>query len=399
MSTRPLRILHVLAHDRVKSGGAFQAILLARAQRRAGHEVRLAYNSGADEEAARAAFAGLLSEGFPCSPMQMQHFGRFAGRARLRALLAEFAPEVVHAHRERALRFVLAPLKRWPHAALIAQKGNCYRSDAATARALRHPRVDRIIAVAREVKRVLVQCDGVAAEKVDVVYGSYDPERFDRALDRAAARAELGVSGAAPVVGVLANLDRKKGHATFLAAAAQVSRERPDAIFVLVGGGDPAPLLERAQRLGIAERVRFTGFRADCERALAAFDVSVNSSKDGEGLTGALRESLALGIPVVATHVGGNAEIVETGVTGLLVPKDDAASLAGAILQLLAAPADAARMAEEGRRRVRAAMAEDVRCARVLAIYNEVLAWREPPLPPRLALYPAAAGSGRAVSA
>lgn len=370
------RVLHLLSHDRLKSGGAFQAMLLARAQQKAGLEVSFAFNSGREPELARQAFDPLRQEGFECEPLVMQHLGRIRGLRRFRELVARSRPDVVHAHRERAMRFAVDALKNSPREVLFAQKGNCYGSDRKTAAAYRSPRLDRIVAVCEAVKRVLVVKDRVPAEKIAVVYGSFDPERFTLAPDRAVARAELDLSAATPVVGVLANLDRKKGHDAFLRAARIVLQSRPDCLFLLIGGGD----LERARRLareaGVLESVRLTGFRADAERMLAALDVSVISSHGGEGLTGALRESLALGIPVVSTHVGGNAEIVENGVTGLLVGPGSEQDLAGAILHHLDHPDQAAKMAGEGKRRVWEWMDNDHRCERVLSLYREALRWR-----------------------
>ncbi|MBI4882367.1 MAG: glycosyltransferase family 4 protein [Planctomycetes bacterium] len=383
MTGNPLRILHLLSHDRLKSGGALQAVLLARAQLRRGHEVRIVHNSGGDAAAAEAAFQPLAAQGLECRQVAMQHLWRFAGRRRLRALIAEFSPHVVHAHRERAVRFALGVLRAFPEPAFIAQKGNCHPSGAAAARAMRSARVDRIIAVAQAVKRALVLFDRVCAHKVDVVYGSFDAECFAVPLERTRARAELGLADATPLIGVLANLDRKKGHDLFFAAAARVLARRPDARFLVIGGGDVAGARAAARDLGVGDAVLFTGFRADRERLLAALDVSVNCSKGGEGLTGAIRESLALGCPVVCTNVGGNAELVENGESGLLVAPGDAASFAGAILHLLEHRAEAERMAREGQRRVREWMNDDVRCERVLSIYREILEWRAPELAAR----------------
>ncbi len=383
MTATPLRILHLLSHDRLKSGGALQAVLLARAQLRRGHAVRIVHNSGQDAAAAAAAFQPLAAQGLECGQVAMQHFGRFAGRRRLRALIAAFAPQVVHAHRERAVRFALGVLQQFPEPAVIAQKGICHPSAAAAARALRSPRVDRVIAVAEAVKRALVLFDGVAASKVDVVYGSFDPECFAAPLCGTPARTELGVDAAAPLVGILANLDRKKGHELFFAAAARVLARRPDARFLVIGGGDLEGARAAARAFGILDAVRFTGFRADRERLVAALDVSVSCSTGGEGLTGAIRESLALGIPVVCTNVGGNAELVQNGETGLLVAPGDAASFAGAILHLLEHRAEAERMAHAGQQWVRERMNDDARCERVLAIYREALEWRAPALAAR----------------
>ncbi len=381
MTDAPLSILHLLSHDRVTSGGAFQALFLARAQKARGHDVRVVHNASGDPAADREAFAPFIASGVPSSGVAMQGIARFLGRRQFRREVVEFAPHVIHAHRERALRFALAALGSGAPggAIVVAQRGNCYRSDPATAEAFRDARVVRIVAVARAVKDLLVEHDGVAGDKIEVVYGSFDKARFlapSLTGARAAVRAELGIAAEVPVVGILANLDRKKGHNRFFAAAAQVHAARPDALFLVVGGGDVDEGKRLAEKNGVLAATRFTGFRSDPERMLAAFDVSVNCSKDGEGLTGALRESLAVGCAVACTDVGGNRELIEDGVTGRLVPTGDPSALAGAILDLIGDRDAARRMAEAGRRRVLDWMDDDRRCERVLAIYRDALAAR-----------------------
>jgi len=371
-----VRIVQLLSHDRIKSGGATQALLLARGQRARGHEVALVHNEGREPELASESFAPLVEEGFRCEAIPMQNFARIAGLKQFTTFLDDYQPDVVHAHRERALGFALSAIAKRERPALIAQKGNCSLSDAATARSFRSPRIDRIVAVAEAVKRILVLHDGVTPEKIDVVYGSYDRSRFSERVPMENARRALGVPVDGPVVGILSNIDKKKGHRRFFAVAAEVHARRPAARFVVVGGGEVARAEEEAAHAGVGDAVTFTGFRADAEVALSAFDVSVNSSTDSEGLSGALRESMALGVPVVCTNVAGNSELVENGVTGRLVPPMDNEAMAAAIIDALDRPEDSARMAAAGRARVAEWMDDDRRNEQVLAVYEDVLRWR-----------------------
>ena len=377
MSDPPLRILHLLSHDRIKSGGAFQAILLARAQRGRGAEVRFGYNAGRQPGQAREAFAPLLAEGFECVPFAMQHLARFLGARRFQRHVDRVAPDVIHAHRERAMRFAVSALSGRRGPVLLAQKGNCYHSDPQTAAAYRSSRLDGIVAVAEAVRNVLVDFDQVPPDKVRVIYGSFDPERFRERQDRKLCRAELQIAESAKVVGILANLDRKKGHRLFFQMVSEVLAAHPRTVFLVIGGGDLERTRELARDQGVLEAVRFTGFRADVERLLCALDVSVNCSSDGEGLTGAIRESMALGLPVVCTDVGGNSELVRNGGTGLLVASGDAPGLARAVLRLLDEPEEAARMAEQGRALVHQRMNNEYRCDQVMAFYRELLALRQ----------------------
>ncbi len=108
---------------------------------------------------------------------------------------------------------------------------------------------------------------------------------------------------------------------------------------MLAGDGDQKQLGQElrleCQEMGIADRVIFTGFRQDVPNLLAAMDLTVIASYAGEGLTGAVRESLAMKKPVVATDAGGMQEIVRDGINGKLVPRKDPAALTAAIAELL----------------------------------------------------------------
>jgi len=124
----------------------------------------------------------------------------------------------------------------------------------------------------------------------------------------------------------------------------------------------------------LAERVHFMGAREDIPQVLAALDVSVSASASAwEGLSGVMRESLALGRPVVCTDVGGNRELVRDGETGRLVLPGDPAALAAAILDLLRDPAAARRLGENGRRLAEATFSNAARAAAVEAVYQRIL--------------------------
>jgi glycosyltransferase involved in cell wall biosynthesis len=151
---------------------------------------------------------------------------------------------------------------------------------------------------------------------------------------------------------VFSRLNQLKGIGYFLEAAATVTRKFPDARFVIAGDGAHRERLEeQARRLNLGERVLFIGFRRDIPDLLREAAVSVLPSLS-EGLSNTLLESMAAGVPVVGTLVGGNPEVIENGVSGLLVPPRDAAALAAAIGRLLEDNEFASRLGQEGRRRV-----------------------------------------------
>lgn len=148
-------------------------------------------------------------------------------------------------------------------------------------------------------------------------------------------RRKLGLPPAAKIVGAIANMRSVKALHVLLDAAEVVLTRHPDALFVLVGSGPlEGELKDRSRRLGIEEKVLFAGQQKEVASYLASFDVGVLPSLS-EGLSNAILEYMAAGLPVVATGVGGNKELVDDGVTGFLVRPRDSAVLANGILKLI----------------------------------------------------------------
>jgi glycosyltransferase involved in cell wall biosynthesis len=165
-------------------------------------------------------------------------------------------------------------------------------------------------------------------------------------------RQELGLPPAARLAAVFSRLNRMKGVEYFLDAARVIAEVYPDVCFLVVGdGGIKKELEERASRLGLGPRIVFTGFRSDVPDLLAEVYISVLPSLS-EGTSNTLLESMAAGIPVIATRVGGNPEVVEDGVSGLLVSPRDSAGLAAAMARLLEDGDLALRLGQAGRQRV-----------------------------------------------
>jgi glycosyltransferase involved in cell wall biosynthesis len=195
---------------------------------------------------------------------------------------------------------------------------------------------------------------------VRVVYPGVDLDHFspDSVPTSEEARARLGLPGTGPLVGMFGRLQRWKGFHVLLEAMPRILEQRPDAFCVLVGGvhalePDYRRLLERrVVDLGLEQRVRFVGLQADVSEWMQAMDVVVHaSSQEPWGLV--ILEAMALGKPVVASDSGGPAEIITSGVNGLLVPPGNSRQLAGAILRYLGDATFAARVCAAGRVRAR----------------------------------------------
>ncbi len=196
--------------------------------------------------------------------------------------------------------------------------------------------VDRFVTVSFDLRRWLIETVRIPAARVVTIHNGVDTERFGDE-GREAGRAALGLAPDRLVVGAVGRLDPVKDHAGLLAAFALVAEA--SAMLVIVGEGPcRSPLETRVRALGLGERVRLLGERGDVALLLRGLDVFVLPSL-GEGISNTLLEAMATGLPVVATRVGGNPELVEDGVNGRLVPPADPGALAGALAEYLADPA------------------------------------------------------------
>lgn len=193
---------------------------------------------------------------------------------------------------------------------------------------LAYPAFAGFIANAQAVKNHFVAADGINPEKIVVIHNGIEP-------DNTPASSPAEIAGP-PVVGIVANLNRPvKRVEDFITAAALVHRRRPETRFVVVGDGHLRTQLEAQARVeGLAEALHFTGLLADPLPQIRSFSVGVITSET-EGLCNAILEYMACGIPVVATAVGGNPELVREGENGFLVPVGDVDLMAMRIESLL----------------------------------------------------------------
>jgi glycosyltransferase involved in cell wall biosynthesis len=233
--------------------------------------------------------------------------------------------------------------------------------------------VDMHIAVSHAAAQHLTTAKGVPASKVRVIHNGRDLNRFapTDTRRRAATRAALGL-GDQPACLTLARLDDQKGHRHLLDALAILAPRWPNLVAMLAGDGPLEPAL-RAQcaALGLADRVRFLGYRRDVPELLEAADLVVLPSLY-EGLPLVAIEALAARRPMVATAVDGTPEVVIHEKTGLLAPPANPAALAAAIDRLLADPALAARLAAAGQSFVRENFTLKRQIDQTAALYSEL---------------------------
>jgi glycosyltransferase involved in cell wall biosynthesis len=223
------------------------------------------------------------------------------------------------------------------------------------------------LTVSNAVRRVLI-ASGVPSPRVQTIYSGIDLCRFDN-VPQAPALFPAGTR----VVGTVGHLAGHKGHQYLLEAAVPLLRAEPNMGLVIAGDGELRPALEAlARALGIRDRVCFTGFRRDILALMQQFEVFMHTSYL-EGLGTAVLDAMALRKPVVATRAGGIPEVVQDGVTGLLVPPCDPEALAKAVLHVLHHPAQGRALGEAGRKRVEQGFTAERMAAMTLHVYQRLL--------------------------
>jgi glycosyltransferase involved in cell wall biosynthesis len=228
---------------------------------------------------------------------------------------------------------------------------------------------DAVFAVSEQVRRYCVEVDGISADRVQTIYNGLELADWREVAKSERAPGEF-------VVATVGNIRRVKGHDIFLRAAATVLQEFPGAQFSIAGDVlEPeyfAELEALVRELDLGDHVRFVGGISGLREHLAEADVFVLPSRS-EGFSNAIIEAMAASLPVVATDVGGNAEGVVDGVSGFVVPSEEVARMAAAILTLLRDPVKAKQMGEAGRALVEERFTIEAMMRRITGTYARLL--------------------------
>lgn len=357
----PLTILH-LTHQGDGAGSTISIAALAAAQRAAGHRVLVGCRAGS-LLAATAHGAGL-----EVAPLTFDCPARVARE--IARLAREHGVDVVNSHaaRDRAACRLARLAGRLP-AACVMTRRQMPRSLPLSV-LLNGFVADRTIAVSRSVARALVR-RGAPPWRMSVVPNGVDVARIDRDVSGAAietARVLAGWRPWRPTVGVVA---RRKDHEVLLGALPALE---PPITLTLVGVG-PDPALEALAAAAPRHEVRWVPFRPDVLPFYRLFDVVVLPSRR-EGLSQALLEAMALGLPVVASRAGGNADLVTHGEDGWLVPPRDGPAFARALARLLADRALRERLGARARQTARGRFSLARTAAATEAAYRVAMAQR-----------------------
>jgi glycosyltransferase involved in cell wall biosynthesis len=238
----------------------------------------------------------------------------------------------------------------------------------------------RVVVLGEQFRRHAIEAVGLPPAQVVKLFNAIPDLRRD--YPEAARRPAPFPPGRPARLVMLANISARKGADCLLAAAAELKAAGHAFHLTLAGGGEIEAFQRQAAALGLAEVTDFPGWldRSQAHRLLLDADALVLPSR-AEGLPIAILEALCLGVPIVTTPVGAIPEVLEDGVTALIVPPGDAAALAAALGRLLRGEVAAAALAEAGRRLYDHAFAVEAYCDQWLALYAAAIGAAGRPLP------------------
>ncbi len=358
-----MKILHVEAGKHLY-GGARQVLYIVEGLAARGVTNLLACPAGSEMARQQPAGTRVVA-------MKMGGDGDIGMVTRLASLIRAEKPDLVHLHSRRGA-------DTWGGLAARLAGVPCVLSrrvdnpESRLAVALKYRLYDHVITISEGIRQVLLS-EGLAPAKVSCVRSAVDATPYLAPVDRAAFCAEFGLPADAQVAGVVAQLIPRKGHRYLLAALPALLARHPR-LQVLIFGQGPleAELRAEVSAAGLAEAVRFTGFRHDLPRWLGGLDMLIHPA-DMEGLGVSLLQASAAAVPIVTSRAGGLPEAVQDGVTGILCPPGDVAALGAAIDRLAGDAALRARFGAAGRARILAEFSIDAMVDGNLRVYRQVL--------------------------
>ena len=229
---------------------------------------------------------------------------------------------------------------------------------------------DAVFAVSEQVRQHCIKVDRIDPTRVQTIYNGLNLADWNTVSRRPGPPSGI-------LITTVGNIRRVKGHDVFIKAAASIAPRFPNVSFSIAGDVLEHDYFAELQTLivdlNLSDRFHFTGGITNLREHLSAADIFVLPSRS-EGFSNAIVEAMAAALPVVATNVGGNAEAVKNGVSGLLVPSDDPAALSAAITQLLSDPSQAMAMGIAGKALAAEYFTTEAMMHRITAAYGDLLA-------------------------
>lgn len=364
-SMSSLRVVHIELGQYLLGGGQ-QVLYLLRDLQARGVEQHVVCPRGSDM-AREAAKLGVAVQAIP-----YRNEIDIGCAWRMVRVIRRLRPDVVHLHSRNgadsygglAGRLAKAPL-------IILHRRVDNPLHGLLSRLIMGPLCDHVIAISDGIRQAML-AGKVPAEKISLVYSVVDYDVY-QVTRRPGMRQELGLPDDARVIGIVAQLIERKGHAYLFRAMPELLRRHPNLHVLVLGKGRlDQPLRALAADLGIADRVVFAGYRTDMPQVFQELDLLAHPALM-EGLGVSILQAQSAGVPVVASAVGGIPEIITPGANGLLVPPADTPALAAAVLRLLDDDAFHRAVSDAGRRNVRERFRISAMGEGTLRVYAEQL--------------------------
>jgi glycosyltransferase involved in cell wall biosynthesis len=361
-----VRIFQILEFNQFNTGSVHQMFQAAAGLRERGHDVTIV--SRQDETLrARAGDRGVDFVGMP-----LRNEFDISSIVAMRRLIRERKPDVIHVHKGIAHAVAMAATFGAPVGAFVVNRGVSFPLDVWNRHKFRTKRVDRIVTVCRQVKDVIVESGKLPSEKVEVVYAGTDVAVFDPSKwDAKSFRREKNIAGDRFLIAQVGVRDWK-GWKELIDATREIGRTHPQVHLALIGCRNED---ERREVIEYAktDHVSAIEYRTDMPNVFASCDLVVDASWAGTGITGTIREAMAMRKPVIATDAGGNRELVSSPEVGWLIPTKDHAALTSALRTVIEDRSRASRVAEKAREHVVNGFSKELRITRLEELYGRIL--------------------------
>jgi glycosyltransferase involved in cell wall biosynthesis len=371
-----MKIFHILEFNQFNTGSVHQMFQAAAGLHERGQEVTIISRPDPVLSANSAAL------GIRFFALPLRHQFDIGSIRRLRKLIRAEQPDVIHVHKGIAHAVALAASWRQPVGAFVVNRGVSFALDFWNRGKYRTRRVDCVVTVCQQIKDVIVESGKLPPGKVQVVYAGTDVAEFDpKKWDRRAFRREKGIGDDRFVIAQVGIRDWK-GWKELIDSVSDVVTVHPRVHLLLIGcrgESDKREVMEYATSAGIAEHVTPVEYRSDMPNVFASCDLVVDASWAGTGITGTIREAMAMTLPVIATEAGGNQELVSSSAVGWLIPMRDRGALTAALLEVIDDPARAAAVGRSAREHVVAGFSRDLRISRLEELYLQSVSGRKRP--------------------
>lgn len=337
---------------------------------RQGHDVTAVYkaNPDMDEDFLPYEKSGVTLKRIGLKDTKLR-FGSLSDIKKIRTIIKDGSFDIIHSHSNAVDHAFLSTLGI--DIPIIANRGMCSALKLKNALKYKSNKISHVIAVSENVKQVMHETGGIPEDKVSVIYGSVDVNRFHPELKSEVSLSQLGIDDNRFIVGYTGSIGGRKGIDYFIEAFRRVVKNHPNAMLLLVG------IHERQLRHHgimiepeLSSHIKCLGFQHYPERYMTLFDLFVFPGTKSEGLTGAIREAAAMKIPVVTTDVGGNKELIRNNLAGIVVQPKDSVALSDGILTSIHHYERAKQMAEIAYQFVHENMTLRTRTRDVVSLYR-----------------------------